>query len=428
MRGQSVFTTRILGIIDNGGHAANSNSTWSPPGTMIVRVGPARKAFYLSTTTLQNIEYFAMLVRHDCLETVMGHVELPDVDYPIFSKLVQCVEKHDFFPRLCKSPQQCRDLQPTTYFHGTTKERFCGVPAEDCAELEAILEVVEEGKNWRYGHNEQRIGQWFPTEATHHIFDQIVRLYCLAERWLMEDLKELCLFKINMFPLGGRALAVLAEHVVSEVPEGDSSIWNQRLWELFRECVQYHQYPYEARRLTLGQEGKVLRKMYKPLSELLRRETNLTPSINRILDNARDIRRGAVERSLHYWTCEDERMAVCTLAYTAEDAKGDWCARKASPWRSRYPVAPEILKDDNLYRDFKFCPTDAGDMLAKVVENQPVLGFVYCENKTKLDWGFLPLKQIRYLKRRSVEDCECDEHREFSFTYDGAHYTQDDLP
>ncbi len=427
MRGQSVFTTRILEVIDNGGHVAHNPSTYHAPGTMVVRVGPAREVFYLSLATLLKIEHFAMLVQHDCRETVGGHIELPDVDYPIFSKLVQCVEKRDFFPRLCMSPQQCKNLQPTQYYHGATKERFCDDPPADCAELEAILEVVEESRNRRYGHNEHRMGHWFSTEATHYIFDQIARLYCLAERWLMEDLKELCLYKIKMFPLGGRALAVLAEHVVSEVPEGDSSIWNQQLWELFRECVQFHQYPFEARRQTQGQGGQALRKEYKPLLELLKRETALGRSINRILDNARDIRRRAVETSMHYWTCEDERMAVCTLSYTAEDAKGDWCVQMAFTSRQQYPVAPLILKDDNLYPGFRFCPTDAGDVLAKVNVDQPVFGFVYCENKTKLDWGFLPYEQIRYLARRSVEDCECDEHREFTFTYDGAHYSQADL-
>ncbi|KAI9715362.1 MAG: hypothetical protein M1812_006007 [Candelaria pacifica] len=404
VRGQSLYTTKQLENLDN-------SSTYRSHQSVLVWVGPESKPFSVSRAELEKMEHFAMLLRYPCRETVDGHLELPDIDPECFSKLLQTRSTHDFFPTLIKE-YFCEDFDK----------------GEGCASLEIVLEVVEGTRHRTYEHKDQRIGHWFPTDATHRHFDQIVRLYCLAERWLMEDLKELCLIKIKMFPLGGRALAVLAEFVVSEVPEGDTSNWNQQLWELFYRCVQFHQYPYESRRQRLGEEGSALRKEYKPLSQLLKRETDLGRSINRILDDARDIRQHEIMDSIQHWTCEDERMAVCTLSYTAEDAKGDYAAW---PWgnhgNSNWPIAPAVLKDDNLYQGFQFCHVDAGDILAKIVLDMPVKGFIYCENKSKLSWGFLPLKQICYLQQRSIKDCTCDKHREWTFSYNGVQHSMRDI-
>ena len=115
----------------------------------------------------------------------------------------------DFYPRLKHLQVQCfRRSLPPHVAYGPRNIRDRGYR---CTSLGIPLHTVSNnGSQTLFQHKDVRIGNWAATEPTHFLFDQMVQLFCMAEKYGWTELMDISMRKIDVFPIDPRALATLA--------------------------------------------------------------------------------------------------------------------------------------------------------------------------------------------------------------------------
>lgn len=66
---------------------------------------------------------------------------------------------------------------------------------------------------------EMASGRYLATAETHQLFMMVIKLLCVADRYLIEDLVEMSFRKLKSFPIGTKELTALTEHIVRSIPE-----------------------------------------------------------------------------------------------------------------------------------------------------------------------------------------------------------------
>lgn len=385
-------------------------------------MGPEEKIFEVFEGHIKRIPCFKNVFDTGTFrEGQEGHLRLPEDDPLVFSKLLQFIRTGDYFPRIVLSPKQCEPYLRSSLFQHQhfLEDRVLRAECERrydesrCGSLECTLEVIvdlEEDIKAPYQHRDAQFGRWRTADETHSLFEQEVLLFCMAERFMMEDLKTLCLSKIFMFPLGPRELATLAQHVPGEVYEPDfEDQVNTEMHRLFNRCIRYHQRHFDEWRpyRNLWRSGQNV----EGYAEYLKVIEGQMTAHGVMLFHAVASSRATIEESVGNmylnWECRDERIAVCRNHYSDPKARLDWQRRNPGPEPDWEGKGPPVQSLDNLYPGFEFCEAHEGDTIIRVTLNKPIKGLAYGFNVRADGWGWYPQDLLRFLETKSYRDCPC---------------------
>ncbi|KAI9715374.1 MAG: hypothetical protein M1812_006019 [Candelaria pacifica] len=381
---------------------------FSPDKQITIYVDPEKKIFTIPKILLEPIPYFHAATSSDrFLEGQEGKINLPDIDVKVFKKFIEYINHHEYTPRLI--PEN-RDLGDHEYSR----------------RLETYLEVFEPYSKWPrlYDDREERLGHWTTSNETHELFEEQLALFCLAEYFMIEDLKNLCLEKINLFPLGPRAFSALADQVLSGINNSNDynygSIASTTLHQLTQDCFNYHEVylndhctHYEYNGITSTWQDISPSDKYAEMEELLDREmTSHGRAIYSALKSAREDRdsRAKLLHSSMGWECTDEQIGVCEADYSINEALSDFKAFHNLDDSSQSPSAAipeEILDYDNLFPGFQFLQSQTGDWYSSIIINKPIKGLIYGKNVRLNSWGFHRRRNIRMLETKSWRFCGC---------------------
>jgi len=400
-------------------------------------VGPEGKVYEIHEHVLKKIPFFKNALKAGVFrEGVERKMTLPEDDPVLFDRMIQFLCTGDYFPHIVPAPDPCdwRYKERTLFQHkhhltDFSERIICDSKynGQDCDTLETPIEVVvdvETDTSAAFKHMDDQPGRWLTTEATHSLFEQEVLLFCMAEKFMMDDLKELCYRKVLMFPQGPKELAVLADHIPAKVYRRENSDFyniNFKMQKLLSRCVQYHQRFFdEWRSRHRCDKSSPLVHEYAGYMELLERQ--MTPHGATLFHAMAEARDSVEERtSLMYgWsTCAEERIGVLQSEYTEAAAKLDWLNHANQTDAEAEDKLPNTLKSDNLFKGFEFCESKHGDTISRITVDKPVKGMVYGLNARCEQWGFYPRKMLRFLETNSWRDCGCDDCQPPSFRYEG---------
>lgn len=350
-----------------------------------------------------------------------SRLRLLEDDPLVFGKLLEFVRIGDYFPHIVLSPEQCDPyhryglFQYQNYLEDRELRPSCERRYDEsrCGSLECSLQVIvdlQEGTMVTYQHGDPLFGRWKTDDETHTLFEQEVKLFCMAERFLMEDLKRLCLSKIFMFPLGPRELAVLARHIAGEVyePNLEDPI-NTELHQLLRGCMRYHQRHFDEWRPNrqFDRHSNTAHGYAEYLAVIESQMTAHGATLFHAMAGARDSIEKSVGDMYANWECRDERIAVCRKPYSDCDARLVWQRRNRSPDQDWEDKGPEVPYLDDLYPGFEFCEAREGDTIIRITLNKPVKGLAYGFNVRADAWGWYPRDLLRFLETKSYRDCPC---------------------
>lgn len=119
--------------------------------------------------------------------------------------------------------------------------------------LEVPLHIVDgNGSRTLFQHKGIRIGNWTTTEPTQFQFDQMVRLFCMAEKYGWTELMDKCMRKIDAFPIDPRALATMIAYCGSmEAGQLDPSKSTKAgFLRLLDDAYKFRQYEHEDSQTT----------------------------------------------------------------------------------------------------------------------------------------------------------------------------------
>ncbi len=405
-------------------------------------VGEHGTVFTIHKVLLAGIPYFKGCLKKDRFrEGSKGSVDMSDVDAGIFKKFVEYIYLQEYYPRIMPETRNpCYSGNGALYHEHSMKycDRFRHGGSGSCARLETYLEVFEPKSNWPriYDHNEKRMGHWKTSDETHALFEEQLAIFSLAEYFMLESLKRLCLEKIVQFPLGPRALAALAEHVYGNVSDiggihisDDSST---SLLDLTQQCFNYHEVFLNDRRprldfedFTNHYEKSSPAHQYKDFEKLLAEHMSPTGrTIYEALRSAQESREFERTKVHSWWECKDEQIGVCETDYLPYHAKQDF--RKFYDLDDDSPDIPELVKDDNLFEGFQFLPSQEGDWWCGLVVDMPIQGLVYGKNMRLNDWGFHRRSAMRMLETKSWKDCSCIDCSPPTHKIDGLRFSPHD--
>ncbi|KAI9705092.1 MAG: hypothetical protein M1836_006875 [Candelina mexicana] len=409
-------------------------------------VGPERKLFLAPKQLLDEQDFFRAALKPNFKEAFHNEIYLPEESPLTFSKVLQYLKSGEFFPRKVKLPSKCI-LNRGPMFQDWNHDTRCnggGRYPSDCEKLEVELDVSERGRlrEDHYKHFEQRLGMWNTSFATHVLFRQMIDLYCVADKYQLLKLKDLCYDKLQLFPIGPKELAVLAENALTRVANDNDPIH----W-LLTEALEFHRTPFEERDLSLVSRWQTrFNEEGKPIGETL---TNVPPTdpyadlerffirdmssdAQSLYRNLTQLRSEVNQRPRWGWTqdwcCEDERRGMIFREWTGKDAFAAY-AQHAKKNNILIAQCEEecVARSDNCFLTFEFCEARSGDLITKIYMDKPVKGFVYGYNNRCDRWGFYPRKLVEFFEKRSRKNCHCEPCEGYSFRMqDGPRFTPHD--
>jgi hypothetical protein len=69
-------------------------------------------------------------------------------------------------------------------------------------------------------------GTYTTTTETHEALYAVVQVLCLADRYGVEGLEQLCLQKMQCFPIGAKEVTILVQHIVGNIPESRTDVYD----------------------------------------------------------------------------------------------------------------------------------------------------------------------------------------------------------
>ncbi|MCJ1368430.1 hypothetical protein MMC16_007573 [Acarospora aff. strigata] len=411
-----------------------------PPDTAIstkrinMIVGAKEKVYEIDEDVLSKIPCFRSAIQAGVFrESVERSWKLPEDDPAIFDRVLEFLSTGDYFPRVVPSMVQCDRERAAKLFqhqHYLTDQPGVGeCPSKHrwhpfdtnpyrCNTLEVPLEVIKYSQTKTttvYEHTDAQFVSWGTTDSTRTLFEHEILLFCMAEKFMMEDLKTLCYSKILLFPKGPRELAVLADHIPAKVyhEEDPEDINNSNICvhQLLSDCIRYHQ-PHFNRWRSSYRHDKTSPQIHQYSEYMAVLEREMTPHgafLFHEISKSRDSIEEAPSWLYRYWTCADEQIGILLREYTEADAKRDWLCYAEQSDEDASNKVPVILHSDNLFKGFEFCESRGGDTIARVTLDKPIEGMAYGLNTRCGQWGFFPRRLLRFLETKSYRDCPCDD-------------------
>lgn len=163
--------------------------------------------FYVHKDKLVSIPYFAAALQENAfLEGQQHKISFEEEDVAVFRHCVEFIYEGDCFPRWKKPLQEPLSLEPSTQVERVIAK---SVPEEYSQKLS-------------FGVSS---GTYIATAKTHELLYSVVQLLCLADRYGIEDLAQLCLQKMKHFPIGTKEVALLIQHIVGNIPETRTDVY-----------------------------------------------------------------------------------------------------------------------------------------------------------------------------------------------------------
>jgi len=157
--------------------------------------------FYVHREKLVQIPYFAAALRKDSfIEGREGKVNFEEEDPILFRRVVEFIYEGDFFPRL---------KVPPTAYHGFEVPLKVKSTSSDSEEEDYVPHLSVEVES----------GAYLVVAETHQLFMMLIKLLCVADRYLFEDLVEMTFRKLKHFPIGTKEVVILIQYVVGSIPE-----------------------------------------------------------------------------------------------------------------------------------------------------------------------------------------------------------------
>ena len=406
----------------------------SAPSTqpVVVVVGPEQKEYELDEPVVTQIPCFKNTFRWGVFrESTERILRLPEDEPTVFERVLEFLGTGDYFPRLVPAVAKCEQEYNRKLFqqhhdlveylgYTSCPEKhhwFSGNAPDECCDLEVPLEVIQRSQpnnTCAFKHTDPPLGQWQTTEATHKLLEDEVLLFCMAEKFLLEDLKDLSYRKILLFPKGPRELALLADHIPARVYREssfrDATTTSFRIHELLSSCIRYHQRFFDKWRSSdrLDQTSPDA-DLYIDYMDIIERE--MTPhgaTLFHEIARARDANEEEPARWLYrWWSCAEEPIAILQKHYAEVDAKLDWLSYAVPRDQDAITKVPDVLEGDNLFKGFDFCASRCGDTISRITVDKPIKGLAYGYNIRCEQWGFFPRRHLRFLQAKSWKDCSC---------------------
>lgn len=399
---------------------------------MIVVAGREEKVYELEEYVVTQIPCFKNIFKRGVFrESVDRILRLPKDKPTVFDRVFEFLGTGEYFPRLVPAMARCEQEYNGKLFqqhHGLMdysgytscpeKHQWSyGNAPDECYDFEVPLEVIKRSRpkdTTPFKHTDPPLGQWHTTEGTHTLFETEVLLFCTAERFMMEGLKDLCYRKILLFPKGPRGLAVLADHIPAKVyraqPFRDTTTANYRMHELVSSCVRYHQRFFDNWRSSdrLDESSPHANEYVDYMRVIEREMTEHGATLFHEIAKARDANEEEPARWLYrWWSCAEEPIAILQQQYAEADAKLDWLIHTVPSDPEAINKVPDVLESDNLFQGFEFCASRCGDTISRITVDKPVKGMAYGYNIRCEQWGLFPRRRLRFLQAKSWKDCSC---------------------
>ncbi|CAG8956780.1 hypothetical protein HYFRA_00011169 [Hymenoscyphus fraxineus] len=176
-------------------------------------VGPQENqhTLYAHKNALCSVAYFKACLREDAfIEGQTNTIVLPEEDPLVFRRLLEWMYTRSCFPVWHSEHETIRRLAPPPH----------------------IQRLVENVENELYLGSYKQIGaiangSSTSTDETFALFQVIVLTMCAAERYCMLDLQQHCMWKLKKFPVGAKEVAVLAQHILTNIPPSRKEIYDQ---------------------------------------------------------------------------------------------------------------------------------------------------------------------------------------------------------
>lgn len=399
---------------------------------MLLLVGDAETPLFVSEKLLTAIPTFEKMLckEHSFREQIEKKIKLPEDDLKLWRKAIDFVYTGEFYPRLTSASRNEVDNSNTVIFYQDwldQKHTSVSFPS-----LETALKIVnKDGRLREFTKQDIRIGDWTPSEYTHDLFDEIVCLFCMGNKYAWEGLIELCLKKLMAFPLGGRAFATLVTYCTSfDIPakedndndEGEQSLLDgedcarYKLLRLMNELYAYHTVAYDHTKALSDVFGKKNDEAYVYLDEYFR--NNMTEEAWAVFQKlaatrskrTQDIRGGLTSES---WFCQRYLHGIHEHIWTKELAAEAWESHQPSSQGAKLlddssiPPSRDQSNGELLGPGYSFTEAMTGDVITSIVLDQPEAGFLYGFVQRTQSWGWFSAHNVRLLEQKSQEDCWC---------------------
>ena len=395
-------------------------------------MGADPRPFFVPKELLLEVPFFRGALAADrFVEGRENKIRLPEDHAHLWKMAIEFLQTGEFFPRLVETRGVCKCSARMGLFQDWGSHNHF----DEAVSLEIPLRTIgRNGTVQTFGWRDQSMGDWVTDEATHLLFVNIVRLFCMAEKYASTPLMRLCLRKLHTFPIGPRAFAVLAEHcTLFENPPFECD-WNEAksglVW-LVKNAANYHSLTYKESKIRRlwgvvcdngGNPGP-----YEDLDAFL--EASMTPeawTTVQLLLHARVTATSGMRSRLDpgWWSCESERQGVFQKTWNEASAVLAWLAlmkREGRQWPKDAP-APELRDGDegtNLFPGFNFAEAEPGDLITSMSVDQPAKGFVYGFVQRSARWGWFLKDNVRFLEQRSSKYCNGECHEVWTFKCDG---------
>ena len=412
-------------------------------------VGEERQEFLVKKDYLIDIEYFKCALKDGCWkEGRDNRIELPEDDPELWSLAIDFIMTNEFRPHVV----------PTC--NCVLGELWCHDP-----EFDPPVQVIDaDDATVDFNMADDQIGDWGYPDTTLVTLENLVGIFCLANKYLWRDLLGMCMEKIRLFPLGPAALPILAVTVGERKwCLGSEECWDEGL------CDEYHELVRDAFRFHTGnydsapEPSHTLRdhswqetpNPYEPLKEFFK--ANMTAEAWKAFSLLEDNRLEQKERirdamDARYWECSTDREGVCVVAWDKQapdrlsardlkrkqDAPRQRCqyqkerdAKMKDGCDSFTNTEEEKVSTNQRDRTFSsgmhnFAEAEVGDLITHIkddgADGRYVTGLVIRTNRR----GRFPRSVLRIFEQRSRKHCNGACCQPQTFKHNGRTLYHDD--
>ncbi|MCJ1398079.1 hypothetical protein MMC11_001276 [Xylographa trunciseda] len=295
-------------------------------------VGEERQEFLVKKDYLMDIEYFKCALKDGCWkEGKDNRIELPEDDPELWEIAIEFIMTNEYLPRVLPT---CDCIIGETWCHDPKFDPPVQVIGAD--------DVVAD-----FNIEDDQVGDWGYPDTTLAILENLVGLFCLANKYLWPELLSSCMERLRLFPMGPAALPLLSV-TVGEREWGlvSDECWDEGLCdefhELVRDAFRYHTVRYDTApvhtRISLEKNWREVPKPYEPLKDFFK--ANMTEEAWKAFTLLEDYRQEQKVKlrcamDAHYWECNQERQGVCILAWDRQAydiARPKYLKQKENAW------------------------------------------------------------------------------------------------
>ena len=282
-------------------------------------VGEERQEFLVKKDCLIDIEFFKCALKDGSWkEGKDNRIELPEDDPALWKMAVDFIMTNDFLPHIVPT-SSCNIGDP-----------LCHYPMFD----PPVQVMGADNVTVDFTMADDRFGDWEYPDTTLEILENLVAIFCLANKYLWLGLLATCIEKLRLFPMGPAALPVLTVTVGERKwSRGPNECWDKGLCDdyhqLVRDTFRYHAANYDSAPLhslkLVDCSWQEIPNPYEPLKEFFK--ANMTEEAFKALSLLEDGRLEQRERiratmDAGYWECIEDRQGVCIVAWDKQAHDG----------------------------------------------------------------------------------------------------------